>query len=187
MTRAHRSLMVGGAWLLLLSGLAFAAPNPRTGEQIYRADCARCHGVKGEGVADKHDEPLYGDRSVEALARLIARTMPEDKDEKCSAQDAAKVAAYIYDEFYSPAARLRNQPPRVQLSRLTITQYENTIADLIGSFRKPVPLDEKRGLTAEYFNARQLNNKKAFERIDPTIEFNFGEGGPEPDTNKTGS
>ena len=182
------SATVWGLGFSFLFGLSSsAAPKARTGEQIYRADCARCHGVKGDGVADKHDEPLYGDRSVEALARQIARTMPEDKDEKCSAQDAAKVAAYIYDEFYSPAARLRNQPPRVQLSRLTITQYENTIADLIGSFRKPVPLDEKRGLSGEYFNARNINNKKAFERVDPVVEFNFGDGAPEPDTNKIGS
>ncbi|HKQ36767.1 MAG TPA: cytochrome c, partial [Verrucomicrobiae bacterium] len=62
--------------------------------------CARCHGPKGEGVADKHDEPLFGDRSVESLARYINRTMPDDKDQKCPADEAAKVAAYIYDAFY---------------------------------------------------------------------------------------
>ncbi len=174
----------GGMGLLLLCLPVFAAQKYRTGEQIYKADCARCHGPKGEGVADQHDEPLFGDRSVESLTRYIARTMPEDKDQKCSADDSAKVAAYIYDAFYSPAARLRNQPPRVQLSRLTVTQYENAIADLVGSFRKPVNLDDKRGLNAEYFNSRNLNNKKAFERVDPQIRFSFGEEAPDPDTNK---
>ena len=180
-------LLNGGLGLFLTCMPLFAAEKNRTGAEIYKADCSRCHGTKGEGVADKHDEPLYGDRSVEALARLIARTMPEDKDQKCSPADADKVAAYIHEEFYSPAARLRNQPARVQLSRLTVTQYENVIADLIGLFRKPVPLDDKRGLAAEYFNSRNLNNKKAFERTDPVIRFSFAEGGPDPDTNKIGA
>lgn len=177
----------GGVGLLLLCLPIFAAPKNRTGAEIYKADCARCHGPKGEGVADKHDEPLYGDRSVESLAKQIARTMPDDKDQKTPPDEAAKVAAYIYDAFYSPAARVRNQPPRVQLSRLTVTQYENTIADLVGSFRKPVPLDDKHGLSGEYFNSRNLNNKKAFDRLDPEIRFSFGEGGPEPDTNRIGA
>ena len=63
-----------GSFVLLS---AHGAPR-RSGAEIYRADCARCHGPTGEGVADKHDEPLYGDRSVKSLARLIARTMPEE-------------------------------------------------------------------------------------------------------------
>ena len=45
------------------------------------------------------------------------------------------VADYIYDAFYSSAARARNQPARVELSRLTVNQYANVVADLVGSFR----------------------------------------------------
>src|SRR5687767_3730562 len=111
--------------LLMASLLAFsatAAERARNGEEIYRADCARCHGPTGEGVADKHDEPLYGDRSVKSLARLINRTMPEDRDEKTSPAEAERVATYIYDAFYSPAARARMTPARVQLARLTVRQ-----------------------------------------------------------------
>src|SRR5687768_2890571 len=76
------------------------AASKRSGLEIYRADCARCHGAEGQGVADKHDEPLSGDRSIEALARLIQRTMPEDAEKKTPADEAAKVAAYIYEAFY---------------------------------------------------------------------------------------
>ena len=177
-------LVNGGVGLFLLCLPLLAAQKNRTGDEIYKADCARCHGVRGEGVADKHDEPLFGDRSVDSLSRYIARTMPDDKDKKCPPDEAAKVSAFIYDAFYSPAARLRNEPPRVQLSRLTVTQYENAIADLVGSFRKPVALDDKHGLNAEYFNSRNFNNKKAFERMDPQIQFSFGEAAPDPDTNK---
>lgn len=180
------SATVGGVGVFfLLCWSSLAAPKVRTGEQIYRAECARCHGPKGEGVADKHDEPLYGDRSVEALARQISRTMPEDKDKKLPPDEAALVAAYIYDEFYSPAARLRNQPPRVQLSRLTITQYENAIADLAASFREPVPVSDKRGLKGEYYDSRNFNNdRKKLDRIDPRIQFDFGDASPVSETNK---
>ena len=155
------------------------AAKARTGAEIYKADCVRCHGPKGEGVADKYDEPLYGDRSVDALARVIARTMPEDKDVKTTPDDAAKVAEYIFDAFYSPAARLRNQPARVQLARLTVEQHLNAVADLVGTFRTPVPLDERRGLKGEYYNGRNFRDRgKIFERMDPRVEFNFGADAP---------
>lgn len=180
MMRVHRSWIVAGAWLSVCP-LAFAAP--RTGEQIYRADCARCHGPNGEGVADKHDEPLYGDRSVKSLTRLITRTMPEDRDEKCAPADAAKVAEYIYDAFYSPAARARSQPARIQLARLTIAQYLNSVADVLGSFRARKELDDRRGLNADYHNARNFRDeKRVIERVDPKIDFNFEASSP--DTNK---
>jgi hypothetical protein len=39
---------------------------------------------------------------VHSLAKLIDKTMPEDEPEKCVGEDARKVAAYIYDAFYSP-------------------------------------------------------------------------------------
>jgi hypothetical protein len=174
---------MAAALLMLPNLLASAAPGARAGEQIYRADCARCHGPNGEGVADKHDEPLYGDRSTKSLARLIAKTMPEDRDEKSSPEEAGKVAEYIYDAFYSPAARARNQPARIQLARLTVPQYLNSVADLAGSFRERKQSDSRRGLSAEYFNARNFRDQKqVIERIDPKIEFNFADSSP--DTNK---
>ena len=174
---------------LLLGVCALATPcvsgadSNRTGAEIYREHCARCHGPNGEGMADKHDEPLHGDRSVESLAKLIGRTMPEDTPEKCTDEDAAKVARFIFDAFYSPQARARTHPAKIQLSRLTVRQYLNSVADLVGSFRSPgEPLDAKRGLTGQYYNARNFrSNAKAFERIDPRIEFAFGEETPDPE------
>src|SRR5688572_10179196 len=147
----------------LLPSSVAAAGRARSGEEIYRADCARCHGPTGEGVADKHDEPLYGDRSVKSLARLITRTMPEDRDEKTPPAEAEKVAAYIYDAFYSPAARARMTLARVQVARMTIRQYQNAVADLLGSFREQKTIGSERGLKAEYYNARNFrNDKKVF-------------------------
>ena len=73
--------------MMLLAGVQFfsgaicAAENAESpGAVIYRKECASCHGRKGEGVAGKHDEQLIGRRNVAALAKYIAKTMPEDKE-----------------------------------------------------------------------------------------------------------
>src|SRR4051794_30007738 len=102
--------------------IASASAEMPRGEAIYREQCARCHGVSGEGTKDNPDA-LAGDKSVEQLAALISKTMPEDKENKCSPEDAAAVAAHIFDAFYSPAAQLRTNPVRVELARLTVRQY----------------------------------------------------------------
>src|SRR5262245_20394728 len=91
--------------LVLVLPAAPAAAKSRTGEQIYRQQCAACHGKEGEGTLDNYPRQLAGKRSVVQLAKLIARTMPQDADEKCSPADARLVAAYIYEAFYSPAAQ----------------------------------------------------------------------------------
>lgn len=171
------------ALALCLGLLSLNAAKAATGAEIYRNLCVNCHGPKGEGVADKHDEPLWGDKSVAALARIIERTMPEDEPEKCVGEDAQKVAEYIYDAFYSPAARAKNQPIRVSLARLTNHQYENAIADLVaalkgGGSENFVP----GGLSAEYYSGRQFRDeRKAIERTDPAIDFNFGPDSPDPE------
>jgi hypothetical protein len=171
---------------LSLAVLAWAWPAPasdinRAGTEIYLRQCASCHGQNGEGVAEKHDEPLFGERSLKSLTRLIERTMPEDDPDLCVGDDAAAVAAYIFDAFYSPQAAARNRPARIELSRLTIRQYENAVADLIGSFRPgSAVVEERGGLSAEYYDARNFRReKRTFERIDPRIDFDFGEGSPD--------
>ena len=81
------------------------------GEAIYRKLCIECHGEKGVGVDDKYKEPLYGDRSLASLTRRIDKTMPEDEAELCVGEDAAAVAAYIYEAFYSPQSRAGQDAP----------------------------------------------------------------------------
>ena len=159
----------------------------RTGAEIYRADCVRCHGPAGEGVAEKHDEPLNGDRSLQSLTRIIQRTMPEDSDTKSTPEEAAKVAAYIYESFYSPEARARLNPPKIDFSRLTVPQYLNSVADLLGSFSESRKISEERGLHAEYYNSRNFRRDvRAFVRTDPRIEVDFGEGSPGTDRFRLG-
>ncbi len=151
------------------------------GERIYREQCVRCHGANGEGVAGKHDETLYGEKSVESLSRLIARTMPEDREQKTRPDEARAVAGYLHGAFYSPEARARNHPAKVEFSRLTHRQYRETIADLVGGFRTVRQATKSGGLAAEYFSSEGMNKKKAkaLERTDPMVAFEFGEGAPE--------
>ncbi len=176
----HAATFLGLA-LLLFSGKAIAAAETRSGEQIYRQQCASCHGAKGEG-SDEYARPLQGDRSLAQLARFIAKSMPKNADKKCTGEDAQKVAAYIYEAFYSKTAQERNRPARIELSRLTVRQYRQVATDLIGTFRGSVRWDKQRGLKGEYFKSRRLgrNSERVIERIDPTVQFDFGVAGPDP-------
>ena len=150
-----------------------------TGEKIYRQLCIKCHGEMGRGTK-KHDEPLTGDWSLAKLTVVIEKTMPDGKAKLVVGEDAAKVAKYIYDKFYSPEAQARNQPARVMFSRLTRRQYEESIADLMGEFlgRTSTFIDE-RGLTGTWYKSRGYNNKqKAFERVEGPVDFDWGAGAP---------
>ena len=100
-------------------------------------------------MARKHDEPLTGDRTVEALATYIQRTMPEDDPGSCSAEDSAAVAAYIHGAFYSPEARAKLFPVRKELQRLTHRQFQESVADLLAGFGKVKQAMPTGGLNAE--------------------------------------
>lgn len=104
--------------LWMLSACAFAAPVEHPGRLLYQKLCAECHGDRGQGVEDEYDEPLTGEKSLEALARQIDRTMPEDDPDKTTAADSKLIAEFMYDAFYSPNAQVRNNPPRKDLARL---------------------------------------------------------------------
>ncbi|MFM1769114.1 MAG: hypothetical protein RJA22_1643 [Verrucomicrobiota bacterium] len=162
---------------------AKAAPD---GRQIYRKLCAECHGRSGEGVKGEYEEALHGDWSVEKLTRYIDRTMPEGNPGLCVGEDAAAVARFIHDTFYSREARARQTPPRVELVRLTNRQYATTLADLFKSFADPdARPGAERGLRASYRNRSKGPDagKASFERLDTTIDFNFGKGSPFVDPN----
>src|SRR6266404_1670729 len=155
-----------------------AAERHLAGREIFLQQCAKCHGRNGEGVKGKHDEPLRDDRPLDKLTRYIERAMPDDNPGKCVGEDAAAVARYIYDAFYSREARLRNHPPRIELLRLTNRQYLNSVADLLKHFTgNDGPLTSERGLRATYYKSKNFNDeKKAFERVDRQVDFDFAQG-----------
>lgn len=175
-----------GYSFILLVGLTsrIAIAEEKTGEQIYKQQCARCHGPSGEG-SKKYPQPLIGDKSVAGLASVIAKTMPENDPGSCVGEDAKKVSAYIFDTFYSPIAQARKNPPRIEFSHLTVHQYRNAVADLIGGFRQAPKRDDKHGLRGEYFNARGFQgNKRQIDRLDPEVRFDFGTVGPPTEKEK---
>ncbi|NCY02491.1 MAG: DUF1592 domain-containing protein, partial [Planctomycetia bacterium] len=176
-------LFCGALFCGVLAAVPSAAAADHPGLAIYREHCARCHGDDGVGTPDT-PEPLVGDRSVNQLAAYIDETMPEDDPTKVTGEAARQVADYIHGSFYSAVARDRNRPARVELSRLTVRQYQNTAADLFASFRwHGPPIDDRRGLRAEYFRSRDFNRQTGlvYEQIDPQVDFDFGLEGPDPE------
>ncbi|MFN5899347.1 MAG: c-type cytochrome, partial [Planctomyces sp.] len=130
-------------------------PLTARGQQIYQERCISCHGVNGQGTPQA-PAPIFGDRSLADLADLITRTMPEGSPEDCVGDDAVAVAEWMQAAFYSPEAQARLNPPRLELTRLTVQQYRNAAADLGVEFRWRQAIDAERGLNAEYFAGRGL-------------------------------
>ena len=176
--------------ILLIAALLtpYTSPGQPDGRKIYAAHCASCHGDRGQGVEEEYEDPLWGRKSVDALARYIHKSMPEDKEDTVVDGDARAVARYIHDAFYSPAAQARNRPPRVELLRLTNNQYRQSAADLIESFKRPQTIKAERGLRGRYFNVEKMNKEKehVLERIDPAIDFDWGTGVPAEKINQKG-
>lgn len=150
------------------------------GAEIYSSQCVQCHGPMGQGVAGHADEPLYGEKSIEALARYIERNMPEDRPGTCTGPDAMDVAKYIHETFYSASARARGSAVRIELARLTNRQYRESVADLIGGFVPSKTASEPGGLLAEYYQSEGMNkkHKRVLQRQDAVVDFDFGTNGP---------
>jgi hypothetical protein len=196
-----RSIKVVAA-LVVLAVLAFAGRQgqryykknmaaPRAGEVVYRDDCMRCHGPVGQGVAGKADEPLVGEKSIASLAKYIAREMPENDPGTLSLADATASAEYIHKAFYSAEARARNHPPRIELAHLTVRQYRESIADLLGSLRNATSATESGGLAGVYRERPERDPKKPDQnrpevtfkqQVDPVIDFDFKDKPPEKGT-----
>jgi Protein of unknown function (DUF1592)/Protein of unknown function (DUF1588)/PA14 domain/Protein of unknown function (DUF1595)/Cytochrome C oxidase, cbb3-type, subunit III len=165
---------------MLCSPLAAAAAD-LSGEAIFKTKCAVCHGPQGEGTK-KHDEPLEGSKSLAQLIELVGKTMPEDDPGTLSKKESEAVADYVYNAIYSPAARERNRPARIDLARLTVRQYRHAVADLVGSFRWTPNWGTERGLKGEYFRTRDFRDKgRVLERVDPQVNFDFHDETPVPE------
>ena len=182
-TRFVRSLPPRAALVLAMLTIGLrpvSAGDHQAGAAIFREKCAWCHGDSGQGTED-YPRALTGDRSVAQLSKLIAKTMPEDDPASCEGEDADRVADYIHDAFYSSLARERNRPARIEVSRLTVRQHRNALADLIGGFRSEGHWGDQRGLKAEYYKSRRFRDgDRAIERIDPEVRFDFGLDAPDP-------
>jgi mono/diheme cytochrome c family protein len=176
--------------VLLAAGIVtgIARGDEPDGAAVYRQKCARCHGTAGEG-GKEYPQPLVGNRSLPQLAKYIAKYMPDDAPGTCKGPDAEKVAAYIFDAFYSPAAQARTKAPHAAFARLTVAQYRYAVADLVGG--TPTAKDSQsakteQGLRGEYYTgAGKRKRSLAFARVDPVVHFDFGPGSPDFNQLKT--
>lgn len=147
------------------------------GQLLFESKCAACHGINGQGGKADPDT-LTGTLTPQELAKFIARSMPPGP-QKCPIADAVKIANYIHKAFYSPIARERSRPVRVELTRLTVRQFRNSVSDLVSGFHPAIPSKDSHGLYAEYFKGRSRDrNSRVIERIDPTVDFDFGSDAP---------
>jgi hypothetical protein len=186
------------SWLAMTALLcapvaAPGAPRADSGKDLYQRQCAQCHGKAGEGVAKEYKEPLHGDWPMDKLARYIHRSMPEDKPKSLTPEQADAVARYIHGEFYSAEARLKKNPPRVELVRLTNRQYLNSVADLLKQFTgADAAIGPERGLRAEYRGGvgrprSSRGERTSVDRVDARVEFDFLAEDADPGVARTNS
>lgn len=183
LTRFQIALLAAAGLVLALASTISGQTPPvgDDGAKIFARTCAPCHGDGGKGGAG-YAKPLVGILSMADLGHFILTQMPPGDRKKLSEGDADKVAAYMYDAFYSPIAQERNRPARIALSRLTVRQYKNAVADLISGFHPAIPDTKERGLNGTYFKGRDFDDKeKVLERRDANIKFDFGVIGPTAD------
>lgn len=158
---------------------AVEAPN---GAALFSQQCADCHGAQGQGT-DYHRPTLTGDLPVRELARVIAETMPEGDPDACTGAEAEAIAHYVHGAFYSPLAQARIRPPRRELSRLTVRQFEQSLADLLGDFRRRLEPGEARGLKSRFQTKVNVGSVGKKQELDlPRIDFLLSEMDSLPDS-----
>ena len=87
---------------------------------------------------------------------------------------AKAIAAFMHEGFYSPLTQARNQPAHVEIARLTVRQFRNAVADLLGGYHG----GPTGGLRGEYFKGRDIGRDRLVERVDPQVNFDFGVNAP---------
>ena len=152
------------------------------GFSLFNEHCSSCHGLQGEG-SEAYPAPLLGNLSVNQLTHYIDKTMPDGDPSQVTGKEANLIAETIHSSFYSLIAQEKNKPQRLNLSRLTVRQMQESLADIIGSFRSSSPnIDHQKGLCGEYFDSRKFSKgSRVLERTDPRIDFSFGTKSPAPE------
>lgn len=79
-------------------------PDPKHGAEVYKVQCAGCHGENGEGIAPQFP-PVWGPYSfndgagmhgVHKMAAFVEHNMPQNRMGILSPQDAFDVSAFIH-------------------------------------------------------------------------------------------
>ncbi len=161
--------------IVLLGGGSTADAFQELGGKVFATQCASCHGVAGEGNPKHFSERLQGDLSLNQLTQLIVDTMPEENPDECVGEHAAAVAKYVFENFYSLEAQRKFNAARIELSRLTVPQYRQSVAELLGSFGRDFVIPEERGIEGQYFAARgKTADRRLAKQVDAVIDFGDG-------------
>ena len=152
------------AVLITLTALAqsphvFADEAP-TGEQIFRTKCASCHGMNGEGVKGHYAKPLSR-RSLRGPARPGHR---RDHAQGRS-RNVRRRRRRQGRRLRLRRLLLQDGRARIDLSRLTVRQHQNAVADLIAELPLPRPVGRPARLRGEYFGNRHFGDR-VLERLD---------------------
>ncbi len=171
--------LVVTVWIaILVAGGELAAQSPDRGQEIFVQHCVQCHGARNEGVAGQFDHPIAGPATREELGSFIEQTMPVGNPELVAGEDAGRVADFILRNFL--AGPEQAAPPRIELSHLTVTQYENSLADIFAGLVGTTRPETAGGLSAEYRNSREFwKSDPLLARTDSRIRFDFGEASPD--------
>ncbi len=105
--------------------------NGPTGEQLYAAQCAICHGDNGDGFPI--GVPLNTDIDLTYFIDYTETNMPPGLSDDCDRTCAELIGAYAADTFLNTAMVMMEEIPGPrQLSLLSRYQYQNTVQSLFG-------------------------------------------------------
>lgn len=173
-------LFVGASLPMLLAMRASSNGTPQTktpartksatlsGKALFGTRCAPCHGARGEGGSG-YNKPLSDSRSAAELTAFVAKSMPPGQG--TPRLQAQAIATYLKATLGAPTSNAR-----VELQRLTVRQFRNSVADLLTGYHAGT----SGGLRGEYFKGRDIGKDRVVERVDPEVRFDFGTDGPVP-------
>ena len=138
----------------------YSAAQAARGQQLYKAQCAECHGNAMQGVSGP---PLAGDgflsnwsaQTLENLTVKIQKTMPFNRPGSLSRSESTDLAAYVLQSGKFPAgpAEMRE----AELARIVFpTVRSSAAANVSGASRSPEALPE--GNLAELMRAIAFPN-----------------------------
>ncbi|AWB65086.1 peptide chain release factor 2 [Saccharobesus litoralis] len=138
------------------------------GQQLFSEQCAGCHGNNGEGLGSF--PAINVERDVDNMINYIRDNMPLNSAASCDQQCAEDVATFIQTLWVTEATCDIAQTPVVygarQLKILTKSEYQNSIADLLG-----VDFDVTDGLSADVQIGLFKNN--TFASVLPSSYSNY--------------
>jgi len=150
------------------------------GQRLYLQHCASCHGAKNEGVSEQFEHPISGPATLEELAAFIELSMPADDPGQIVGDDAKQVARFILRDFLS--SEVAPAVPRIELVHLTVSQHENSVADILARFGGKSPVNTAGGLKGEYFLTREFwKGQPVVSRIDRSVSVDCGKASPVPE------